>query len=117
MPDNKCKRHGCNRPAKRVFCTAECRVDHIAATRPRAAKQTKTCQQCGVEFIASRSHQKVCSDKCRVYLHRGAPKAIKAKARPSVRRPETGLKVADLDTRWNALSARQKAQLLGQIEN
>jgi hypothetical protein len=117
---DECKRHGCRRPAKRVFCSAECRNDHIAATRPRRDKHNKVCEQCGTQFIASRSHQRTCSNKCRVYLNRGAPKTsrvtVKAKAKASVRRPSTGLNASDLDARWGALTAEQKAALLGQLK-
>ena len=114
---NECKRHGCRRSAVRVYCSEQCRVDHIAATRPRRDKHEKSCEICGTQFVAARSHQRTCSGACRVALHRQSPKTVKAKAKKAVRRPKTGVKVSDLDTHWSELSKAQKARLLAQIQN
>lgn len=93
---NQCKRYGCRKPAARVFCSAECRVAHNNSARPTVEHSPMDCEQCGTEFVPTRSHQKTCSTKCRVALHRASKTTVKAKKAGKARRPSTGVDVTTL---------------------
>ena len=64
----KCRNKGCDKEARRLFCSDKCKNDHRNSRRKPVPKTRHRCVKCGKVF-RGRADAKTCSLACRVSAH------------------------------------------------
>jgi predicted nucleic acid-binding Zn ribbon protein len=95
----RCEMDGCNKEARRRFCSETCQKKWHNARRKKRPKHQHVCVVCKMPF-EGRADAKVCSNKCQVRLHRFKT----VKVRVPKNRPRTGVTI-EIDSDTNNVSA------------
>lgn len=95
----RCENDGCNKEARRRFCSETCQKKWHNARRAKRPKHQHVCVVCSMPF-EGRADAKVCSNKCAVRMHR----IKKVKIRVPKNWPRTGVTI-EIDPDTNKVSA------------
>lgn len=99
----RCENDGCNKEARRRFCSEACQKKWHNSRRKKRPKHQHTCIVCQMPF-EGRADAKVCSNKCQVRLHRKT-----VMVRVPKNRPRTGVTI-EIDPDTNKVSAGRAAK-------